>query len=82
MTIRFRARLRRGAAVLLRRRAPLTIQEQFPQYQIGRDTYGDPIIRFDQSQLRIGAFCSTRDGVQIFLGGEHHADGRRRTRSA
>jgi len=52
------------------------IREQYPQYQIGRCTYGNPQILTwgEDSNLEIGAFCSIGRGVMIFLGGEHRTD--------
>lgn len=54
----------------------LSIQERYPQYEIGRGTYGDLSIqrRGDGAFLKIGNFCSIAAGVQIFLGGEHRID--------
>ncbi|HHO77101.1 MAG TPA: CatB-related O-acetyltransferase [Deltaproteobacteria bacterium] len=48
----------------------------YPEYDIGRGTYGVPVIRSlgEGSTLKIGAFCSISSGVQIFLGGEHRTD--------
>ena len=59
-----------------RKRPKKTIQEKFPQFEIGRGTYGIPKIRSWQEgpTLRIGAFCSIAANVQIFLGGEHRVD--------
>jgi acetyltransferase-like isoleucine patch superfamily enzyme len=53
-----------------------SIQEKYPQYQIGRGTYGDPQIHDwkDGATLMIGAFCSIGFDVRIFLGGEHRTD--------
>jgi chloramphenicol O-acetyltransferase type B len=52
-----------------------TPQDKYPQYEIGKGTYGDLIIRWgEDSKVRIGAFCSFGPGVQIFLGGEHRTD--------
>lgn len=49
---------------------------RYPQYEIGRHTYGDPKISSwkDGTQLTIGAFCSIAKGVHIFLGGEHRVE--------
>lgn len=48
----------------------------FPEYSIGRGTYGQPDIRQwgEGAQLQIGAYCSIAAGVTIFLGGEHRMD--------
>lgn len=64
---------------LLRRllgRQKLTLQQRFPQYRIGRGTYGDLIVRSwkEGATLSIGQFCSIAAGVKIFLGGEHRTD--------
>lgn len=54
----------------------LTLQERFPQYVIGRESYGHPEVHaFDgAATLRIGAFCSISTEVHIFLGGDHRSD--------
>jgi chloramphenicol O-acetyltransferase type B len=53
-----------------------SLQERYPQYQIGRDTYGDPTIHASRegASLRVGSFTSIAYEVQIFLGGEHRID--------
>ncbi len=53
-----------------------TIQQKYPQYEIGRGTYGHPWVPpwDNAADLRIGAFCSIAHGVQIVLGGEHRPD--------
>lgn len=60
----------------LGRLGPSTIHEKYPQYQIGRGTYGSPRVRNSSEgpTLRIGAFCSIAARSQIFLGGEHRVD--------
>ncbi len=52
------------------------LKTKYPQYDIGRHSYGNPEIRtwYENSTLKIGAFCSIADGVKIFLGGEHRID--------
>jgi len=52
------------------------LREKYPQYSIGRHTYGDPaILTWDEGAvLKIGAFCSIAAGVKILLGGEHRTD--------
>jgi len=52
------------------------IRERYPQYEIGRETYGKPRIYSwgEGSIFRIGAFCSIASGVKIYLGGEHRID--------
>ncbi len=56
---------------------PPSIHEAFPQYDIGRATYGIPKVIWGGdggATLRIGAFCSIAGEVEIFLGGEHRVD--------
>lgn len=50
-----------------------SLRFRYPQYQIGRWTYGQPKIHDWGSggTLKIGAFTSIGPGVQILLGGEH-----------
>lgn len=52
------------------------IHEKYPQYEIGRGTYGTPeIFTWNEgAKLKIGAFCSFASGVKLLLGGEHRAD--------
>ena len=44
--------------------------------EVGDFTYGIPTVRTwgENAKLHIGKFCSIADGVQIFLGGEHHTE--------
>ncbi len=53
-----------------------SLQERYPQHDIGKWSYGSPKIRSwgEGASLRIGAFCSIADGVKIYLGGEHRMD--------
>lgn len=52
------------------------LAERFPQYAIGRASYGDLVVRSwkEGATLQVGAFCSFAAGVKIFLGGEHRTD--------
>jgi len=45
-------------------------------FEIGDHTYGAPRIRWwgEKARLTIGRFCSIADQVEIFLGGNHHAE--------
>jgi len=58
----------------------LSLQERYPQYEIGRGTYciGEPqVVVYNWGEgavLHIGAFCSIAVGVKIYLGGEHRID--------
>lgn len=60
---------------LFRKRKP-SLQERFPEYRIGRGSYGDLEVRSwkEGATLEIGAYCSLAAGVRIFLGGEHRTD--------
>jgi|CXWL01.1.fsa_nt_gi acetyltransferase-like isoleucine patch superfamily enzyme len=68
--------VRRRVRALLAMRPKPTIQEKYPQFEIGRGTYGIPLIRSwnEGPVLRIGNFCSIAARVQILLGGEHRVD--------
>lgn len=62
----------------LRRRTSrrMELQQAYDAFEIGRYSYGNPVVHFDSSgvRLRIGHFCSVGEGVTIFLGGEHRPD--------
>lgn len=53
-----------------------TLQELYPLFKIGRETYGNPKVHTwgEGATLGIGSFTSIASGVQIFLGGEHRVD--------
>ena len=74
---------RRNMIKLLKRRIKNVVfkrtkilNKKYPQYEIGRHSYGNPEIRTwnEGATLKIGGFCSIADGVKIFLGGEHRLD--------
>jgi acetyltransferase-like isoleucine patch superfamily enzyme len=53
------------------------LKEAFPQYEIGRGSYGNnlSVVTWGEgAKLKIGAFCSFADSVKILLGGEHRTD--------
>jgi chloramphenicol O-acetyltransferase type B len=52
------------------------LDRKFPQYRIGRGSYGDlKVLDFGEgSTLSIGSYCSFAVGAQVFLGGEHRVD--------
>jgi acetyltransferase-like isoleucine patch superfamily enzyme len=52
------------------------LQNQFPEYKIGKWSYGRPKILSwkEGATLEIGSFCSFATEVKIFLGGEHRVD--------
>jgi acetyltransferase-like isoleucine patch superfamily enzyme len=53
-----------------------SLPAQYPQYRIGKGSYGTPRIynSGEGADLQIGAFCSIAEGVKIMLGGEHRTD--------
>ena len=53
-----------------------TLPKKFPQYNIGKGSYGNPEIFSWKggAKLEIGAYCSIAENVKIFLGGEHRTD--------
>ncbi len=52
-----------------------TIHQRYPQYEIGKGTYGMPRVRsLGGASLKIGSYCSISKGVTIMLGGEHRTD--------
>lgn len=51
------------------------LADRFPQYKMGRGTYGDLSVRFQGgAELTIGAYTSIAANVKVFLGGEHRTD--------
>ncbi len=52
------------------------LQLRFPQYEIGRGSYGPLSVRYtgEGAVLRIGAFCSVARGAMVVLGGGHHTE--------
>lgn len=52
------------------------MQDRYPNYDIGRWSYGDlSVIRHENAaSIKVGAFCSIAAGVKIFLSGEHRTD--------
>ena len=55
---------------------PATLQERYPQYAIGKGSYGDLRILSwgEKADFRCGAYCSIAENVKIFLGGNHRTD--------
>jgi len=53
-----------------------SLQEKYPQFQFGRETYGNPKVHSwgEGATLQVGSFTSIASGVQIFLGGDHRID--------
>jgi len=52
------------------------LAERYPQYQIGRGTYGDlEVFSWGEgTTLTMGSYTSVAAGVKVFLGGEHRID--------
>jgi len=52
------------------------LPQRYPEYEIGRGSYGPLQIETfgDDARLKIGAFCSFAKGVTILLGGEHRTE--------
>lgn len=40
----------------------------------GKYTYGNPLIKYWQTNLETGKFCSISDGTLVYLGGNHRID--------
>jgi acetyltransferase-like isoleucine patch superfamily enzyme len=57
--------------IMMFKRRKKSLRDIYPQYQIGRFTYGKPDIHSwgEGATLEIGSFTSIAAGVQIFLGG-------------
>jgi acetyltransferase-like isoleucine patch superfamily enzyme len=55
---------------------PDLLAERYPDYEIGRGSYGDLIVvRYPgDARLRMGAYCSVAAEVKVMLGGEHRPD--------
>lgn len=54
----------------------ITLTERYPQYSIGRGTYGDLSVFSwgEGSTLEVGNYASIAAGVKVFLGGDHRID--------
>lgn len=52
------------------------LQKRYPQFKIGRCTYGKPKIFFmgDACKLEIGSYCSISDNVTTLLGLDHQTE--------
>lgn len=55
---------------------PSLLAERYPEYEIGRGSYGGlNIVRYPgDARLRMGSWCSVAADVKLFLGGEHRPD--------
>lgn len=70
-------RLRHLFARLTGKTPPVPLlADRYPQYAIGRKSYGElRISDFGEgARLRMGAYCSTARGSQVLLGGGHRGD--------
>ncbi len=72
----FVARIIQLCARVVGRGPARLLSVQFPQYSIGRASYGRlKVIDFGEgATLKVGAFCSFAVGVQVMLGGNHRPD--------
>lgn len=59
-----------------RRPEPEWIAQSYPQYQIGRGSYGPLLIQDfgDQASFTMGNYCSAAVGATVLLGGGHRTD--------
>jgi len=57
-------------------KSPDMLSEKFPNYIIGRGSYGDLEVRDfgEGTKLHMGAYCSVAKGCKVLLGGGHRAD--------
>lgn len=55
---------------------PQSLQQRYPEYQIGAGSYGNlTVLEWGEgSTLSIGAYTAIASGVKVFLGGEHRTD--------
>jgi chloramphenicol O-acetyltransferase type B len=55
---------------------PNLLAERYPEYPVGRGSYGDlEIVRYPgDAGFSMGAYCSVAAGVKVMLGGEHRPD--------
>lgn len=76
MIVQLLRRLLRGIVKLRQSEPPLFLAERYPQYQIGRGTYGDLSVLTwgEDANLTVGSYTSIAAGVKVFLGGEHRID--------
>lgn len=66
----------RLAARLGMHRTPQMVADLYPQYQVGRGSYGPlRIVSFGEpTTFRMGAYCSVAEGASVFLGGGHRTE--------
>lgn len=57
-------------------RSRMRFEQRYPDFVLGKHSYGVPVVHdwHDDTTLRIGAYCSIAENVQIFLGGNHRSD--------
>jgi chloramphenicol O-acetyltransferase type B len=63
-------------AMFFLRRRSLSARWKLPRWDVGRHTYGWPIVydAKEGARLKIGSYCSIANGTTIMLGGEHRWD--------
>ena len=68
--------MKRGTSLPFTRDETFCRLEAEGRASVGRHSYGAPTILWwgEDSALRIGAFCSIADGVEIVLGGNHRTE--------
>lgn len=77
MVQRLASRFRRKLANWRGEEPPLDFtRDHFPEFEIGRGTYGHPRVFSypNDARLKVGAWCSIAADVGIFLGGNHHPE--------
>ena len=64
------------ARLLRRKRSRKFLKDRYPEYRIGRGSYGDlQVVSFGEgTTLRIGNYCSFARGAKVMLGGNHRPD--------
>lgn len=57
-------------------RSRMQFEQRYPDFVLGKHSYGVPVVHDwqDGTTLKVGAYCSIADNVQIFLGGNHRSD--------
>lgn len=73
--VRMRKGFPAGLQRIFRRKSNL-LAERYPNYDIGRGSYGDlRVLEWGEgATLTVGAFVSVAERVTVFLGGDHRAD--------
>jgi chloramphenicol O-acetyltransferase type B len=69
-------KLRRKKKLSKPARSRIRFQQLYPDFEMGPHTYGVPVVHDwkNGTRLKIGAYCSIAENVEIFLGGNHRTD--------